>query len=43
LLASTSGRVISRKTTKYVWANANVSKIVGTTILESHDGNLLSD
>jgi predicted deacylase len=43
LLASTSGRVISRKTTKYVWANANVSKIVGTEILESRDGNLLSD
>ena len=43
LLAGTSGRVISRKTTKYVWANANVSKIVGTTILEPRDGNLLSD
>lgn len=43
LLASTSGKVISRKTTKYVWADANVSKIVGTEVLESRDGNLLSD
>ena len=43
LLASTSGRVISRKTTKYVLANANVAKIVGSEILESRDGNLLSD
>jgi hypothetical protein len=43
LLAGTSGRVISRKVTKYVWANANVSKIVGREILESRGGNLLSD
>jgi predicted deacylase len=43
LLAGTSGQVISRKVTKYVWANANVSKIVGSEILESRSGNLLSD
>jgi len=43
LLAGTSGRVISRKVTKYVWANANVSKIVGSEILESRGGNLLGD
>jgi len=43
LLAGTSGQVISRKINKYVWANANVSKIVGTEILESRSGNLLSD
>jgi len=43
LLAGTSGRVISRKITKYVWANANVCKIVGSEILESRNGNLLSD
>jgi len=43
LLAGTSGQVISRKINKYVWANANISKIVGTEILESRDGNLLSD
>ena len=43
LLAGTSGQVISRKVTKYVWANANVSKIVGSEILESRSSNLLSD
>jgi len=43
LLAGTSGQVISRQINKYVWANANISKIVGTEILESRDGNLLSD
>ncbi|MDH3859177.1 MAG: succinylglutamate desuccinylase/aspartoacylase family protein, partial [Gammaproteobacteria bacterium] len=43
LLAGTSGRVISRKVTKYAWANANVAKIVGTEILESRSGYLLSD
>ena len=43
LLAGTSGQVISRKINKYVWANANISKIVGTEILESRGDNLLSD
>lgn len=43
LLAGTSGLVISRTVTKYVWRNANVAKIVGTEILESRIGNLLSD
>jgi len=43
VLAGTSGRVISRAITKYVWRNANVAKIVGTEILESRVGNLLSD
>jgi len=43
LLAGTSGQVISRKITKYVWAGANVSKIVGSEILESRSGSLLSD
>jgi hypothetical protein len=43
LLAGTTGQVISRKINKYVWANANVAKIVGTDILESRSANLLSD
>jgi hypothetical protein len=43
LLAETSGQVISRKVQKYVWAGANVSKIVGSEILESRTGKLLSD
>lgn len=43
LLAGTSGVVISRTVTKYVWANANISKIVGDEILESRSGYLLSD
>jgi len=43
LLAGTSGQVISRKINKYVWAGANISKIVGSEILESRNGSLLSD
>jgi len=43
LLAGASGQVISRKINKYVWAGANVSKIVGSEILESRSGSLLSD
>jgi hypothetical protein len=43
LLAGTSGVVISRTVNKYVWRNANISKIVGDEILESRDGYLLSD
>ena len=43
LLAGVSGQVISRKTDKYVWADANVGKIVGEDILESRTGKLLSD
>ena len=43
LLAGTAGRVISRAVTKYVWRNANVAKIVGSEILESRSGYLLSD
>jgi uncharacterized protein len=43
LLAGTSGQVISRKTTKYVWAGANVSKIVGSEMIDSRVGSLLSD
>jgi len=43
LLAETAGQVISRKIIKYVWAGANVSKIVGSEILESRTGKLLSD
>jgi len=43
LTAGCSGQVISRKSVKYVWAGANVSKIVGEEILESRSGNLLSD
>ncbi len=43
LLAGTSGQVISRKIVKYVWAGANVCKVVGDEILESRSGNLLSD
>ena len=43
LLAGTTGQVISRKINKYVWANANVAKIVGTEVLESRGANLLSD
>jgi hypothetical protein len=43
LLAEVSGQVISRKVNKYVWAGANVSKIVGSEILESRTGKLLSD
>jgi len=43
LLAGTAGQVISRKITKYVWAGANISKIVGSEIIESRVGGLLSD
>jgi hypothetical protein len=43
LLAGTSGQVISRMVTKYVWRNANIAKIVGTEILESRGDYLLSD
>jgi len=43
LLAGTSGQIISRKITKYVWAGANVGKIVGSEIIESRTGSLLSD
>jgi predicted deacylase len=43
LLAGTSGTVISRSTTKYVWRNANVAKIFGSEILESRRDYLLSD
>lgn len=43
LLAETSGFVLSRRLTKYVWRNAMVAKIVGRDILESRTGNLLSD
>ncbi len=43
LLAGTSGRVISRATTKYVWRNANIARIVGDEILESRGDYLLSD
>ena len=43
LLAGTAGQVISRKINKYVWAGANVSKIVGSEMIESRVGSLLSD
>ena len=43
LLAGTTGRVISRASTKYVWRNANIAKIVGSEILESRGDYLLSD
>ena len=43
LMASTAGQVISRCMNKYVWADANVSKIVGSEILDSRTGSLLSD
>jgi predicted deacylase len=43
LLSGTAGQVISRKITKYVWAGANVSKIVGSEIIETRVGSLLSD
>lgn len=43
LLAGTSGQVISRMITKYVWRNAKIAKIVGTEILESRGDYLLSD
>ncbi len=43
LCAGTSGQVISRKIAKYVWAGAHVSKIVGSEIIETRTGKLLSD
>ncbi len=43
LLAGTSGRVISRMVTKYVWRGGKVAKIVGSEILESRGDYLLSD
>ena len=43
LVAGTTGRVISRAITKYVWRNASIAKIVGSEILESRGDYLLSD
>jgi hypothetical protein len=43
LLAGTSGQILSRRMQKYVWAAANVCKIVGSENLETRSGNLLSD
>jgi predicted deacylase len=43
LLSGTDGIVLSRAVTKYVWSNANVCKIVGSEILQSRSGSLLSD
>ena len=43
IVAGTSGLVLSRVTTKYVWRNANIAKIVGSEILESRGEFLLSD
>jgi predicted deacylase len=43
LMSGTNGLVLSRVVTKYVWRNANVCKIVGSEILESRSGKLLSD
>ncbi len=43
IVAGTAGLVLSRATTKYVWRNANVAKIVGSEPLESRGGSLLSD
>ena len=43
LRAGTGGLLLSRTMKKYVWANANVAKIVGTEILESRGDYLLSD
>lgn len=43
LRAGTSGMILSRMMTKYVWRDANVSKIVGTELLEHRDNFLLSD
>lgn len=41
--AGTSGRVISRNTTKYVWPGCSVAKIVGDEKLESRGEYLLED
>jgi uncharacterized protein len=43
IVAGTSGVVLSRMTTKYVWRNANIAKIVGSEIIESRGEFLLSD
>ena len=43
IIADTDGIVLSRMTTKYVWRNSHVAKIVGDEILESRDKFLLSD
>lgn len=43
ITAGTDGLILSRMMTKYVWRNANISKIVGTEILEHRDNYLLSD
>lgn len=41
--AGTSGRIISRNTTKYVWPGCSVAKIVGTEKLETRGEYLLED
>jgi len=43
VIAGTSGRIISRNTTKYVWPGCSVAKIVGTETLESRGDYLLED
>ena len=43
LPAGTTGQVIARNDSKYVWSGASVCKIVGEEILESRSGKLLSD
>lgn len=41
--AGTNGRIISRNTTKYVWAGCSIAKIVGSETLESRGEYLLED
>lgn len=43
IMAGTTGLVLSRVVKKYVWRDANISKIVGTEILDSRGEYLLSD
>ncbi|MFT5220781.1 MAG: putative deacylase [Planctomycetota bacterium] len=43
VLAGTDGLLLSRSREKYVWRNAQIAKIVGSEILESRTGKLLSD
>ena len=43
ILAGTDGLVLSRRTTKYVWRNATVAKIVGNENLDSRGEYLLGD
>lgn len=43
VLAGTSGIILSRNTNKYVWLGANITKIVGSDILESRGEFLLED